>query len=102
MKDIRTLHNEAMDIALRGDIAAKASDPASEESIALYTEAFEKERELRQLLQNIYAQSGRDEEVVVYQLEVPDRDRTRFEGILHQLGLAASNMRKVIGKVALL
>lgn len=59
-------------------------------------------RELRQLLQNIYAQSGRDEDVVVYQLEVPDRDRTRFEGILHQLGLAASNMRKVIGKVALL
>lgn len=156
MKDISTLHNEAMDIALRGDIAAKASDPASEESIALYTEAFEKEREaalladfmqdpepglsilyrsaaslaiqcgryreaeqliakalsgnpteeiareLRQLLQNIYAQSGRDEDVVVYQLEVPDRDRTRFEGILHQLGLAASNMRKVIGKVALL
>ena len=59
-------------------------------------------RELRQLLQNIYAQSGRDEDVVVYQLEVPDRDRTRFEGILHQFGLAASNMRKVIGKVALL
>ena len=156
MKDIRMLHNEAMDLALRGDIAAKDSGPTSDESIALYTEAFEKEREaalladfmqnpepglsilyrstaslaiqcgryreaeqliakalsgnpteeiareLRQLLQNIYAQSGRDEDVVVYQLEVPDRDRTRFEGILRQLGLAASNMRKVIGKVALL
>ena len=155
MKDIRTLHNEAMDLALRGDIAAKAN-PTAAEGITLYTEAFEKEREaalladfmqnpepglsilyrsaaslaiqcgryreaeqliakalsgnpteeiareLRQLLQNIYAQSGRDEDVVVYQLEVPDRDRTRFEGILHQFGLAASNMRKVIGKVALL
>ena len=62
MKDIRTLHNEAMDIALRGDIAAKASDPASEESIALYTEAFEKERELRQLLQNIYAHGRRHDD----------------------------------------
>ena len=39
------LHNEAMDLALRGDIAAKDSGPTSDESIALYTEAFEKERE---------------------------------------------------------
>ena len=155
MKDIRTLHNEAMDLALKGDIAAKA-DSKADECLSLYTEAFEKEREaalladfmqnpepglsilyrsaaslaiqcgryreaeqliakalsgnpteeiareLRQLLQNIYVQSGRDEDVIVYQLEVPDRDRTRFEGILHQLGLVASNMRKVIGRVALL
>ena len=43
MKDIRTLHNEAMDLALQGDLAAK--DATSDESIALYTEAFEKERE---------------------------------------------------------
>lgn len=155
MKDIRTLHNEAMDLALQGDIAAK-SDPTGEESIRLYTEAFEKEREaalladfmqnpepglsilyrsaaslaiqcgcyreaeqliakalsgsptneiareLRELLQNIYAQSGRDEDVFVYQLEVPDRERPRFEAILSQFGLTASNMRRVIGHVALL
>ncbi|MBQ3914438.1 MAG: hypothetical protein II692_03545 [Paludibacteraceae bacterium] len=155
MKDIRTLHNEAMDLALQGDIAAKA-DPKGEESIRLYTEAFEKEREaalladfmqnpepglsilyrsaaslaiqcgryreaeqliakalsgsptneiareLRELLQNIYAQSGRDEDVFVYQLEVPDRERSRFEAILNQFGLTTSNMRRVIGHVALL
>jgi len=155
MKDIRTLHNEAMDLALKGDIAAKA-DPKGEEAIALYTEAFEKEREaalladfmqnpepglsilyrsaaslamqcgryreaeqliakalsgnpteevareLRQLLQNIYMQSGRDEDVLIYQFEVPDRDRTRFETFLHQLGFSASGMRRVIGRVALL
>lgn len=118
MKDIKTLHNEAMDLALRGDIAAKA-DPKGEQCMNFYTEAFEKEREaalladfmqnpepglstlfrsaaslaiqcgryreaeqliakalcgnptneiareLRELLQDIYAQSGRDEEVVI-------------------------------------
>ena len=155
MKDIRTLHNEAMDLALKGDIAAK-DDPKGDKDIAFYAEAFEKEREaalladfmqnpepglsilyrsaaslamqcgryreaeqliakalsgnpteeiareLRYLLQNIYVQSGRDEDVLIYQLEVPDRDRTRFETILHQLGLAASSMRRVIGRVALL
>jgi len=155
MKDIRTLHNEAMDLALKGDIAAK-DNPNGSESIALYTEAFEKEREaalladfmqnpepglsilyrsaaslavqcgryreaeqlcakalsgnpteeiareLRQLLQNIYLQSGRDGDVLIYQLEVPDRDRTRFETFLHQLGITAPNMRKVVGRIALL
>ena len=114
---IVALHNEAMDLALKGDIAANG-DPKGDESIALYTEAFEKEREaalladfmqnpepglsilyrsaaslamqcgryreaeqliakalsgnpteelareLRQLLQNIYMQSGRDEDSV--------------------------------------
>ena len=59
-------------------------------------------RELRELLQNIYAQSGRDEDVFVYQLEVPDRERSRFEAILNQFGLTTSNMRRVIGHVALL
>ena len=39
---------------------------------------------------------------VMYQLEVPDRERSRFESILSQLGLAASSMRRVIGHVALL
>lgn len=152
---IVALHNEAMDLTLKGDIAANG-DPKGDESIALYTEAFEKEREaalladfmqnpepglsilyrsaaslamqcgryreaeqliakalsgnpteelareLRQLLQNIYMQSGRDEDVLIYQFEVPDRDRTRFETFLHQLGFAASGMRRVIGRVALL
>ena len=155
MKDIKTLHNEAMDLALQGDIAAK-TDPKGEQCLSLYTEAFEKEREaalladfmqnpepgrsilfrsaaslaiqcgryreaeqliakalsgnptneiareLRELLQDIYAQSGSDDEVVMYQLEVPDRERSRFESILSQLGLAASSMRRVIGHVALL
>lgn len=155
MKDIRTLHNEAMDLAMKGDIAAK-ENPTGDECIGLYTEAFEKEREaalladfmqnpepglsilyrsaaslavqcgryrdaeqliakalsgnpsneiareLRELLQTIYVQSGHDEDVLVYQLEVPNRDRTRFEGALRQLGIAVSNMRRVIGHVALL
>lgn len=155
MKDIKTLHNEAMDLALQGDIAAKA-DPKGEHCLSLYTQAFEKEREaalladfqqnpepglsilfrsaaslaiqcgryreaeqliakalsgnptkeiareLRQQLQDIYAQSGRDEDVVMYQLEVPDHESGRFETILSQLGLAASSMRRVIGHVALL
>jgi tetratricopeptide (TPR) repeat protein len=154
MKDIRTLHNEAMDLALQGDIASQKN--AQEESLALYTSAFEKEREaalladfmqnpepglsilyrsaaslaiqcgryreaeqliakalsgnptneiaheLRELLQDIYAQSGQDEDVVIYKLEVPNKERTRFESILNQLGLTTSKMRKVIGNVALL
>ena len=154
MKDIRTLHNEAMDLALKGDIASQKN--AQEESLALYTSAFEKEREaalladfmqnpepglsilyrsaaslaiqcgryreaeqliakalsgnptneiaheLRELLQDIYAQSGQDEDVVIYKLEVPNKERTRFESILNQLGLTTSKMRKVIGNVALL
>jgi hypothetical protein len=54
------------------------------------------------LLQNIYVQSGRDEDMLIYQLEVLDRDRTRFETFLRQLGFAASSMRRVIGRVALL
>lgn len=155
MKDIRTLHNEAMDLALQGDMAAKA-DPKGDHCLNLYTEAFEKEREaalladfqqnpepglsilyrsaaslamqcgryreaeqliakalsgnptneiareLRELLQDIYAQSGRDEDVVMYQLEVPDHERSRFETILGQFGIAASSVRRVIGHVALL
>ena len=154
MKDIRTLHNEAMDLALQGDIASQKN--AQEESLALYTSAFEKEREaalladfmqnpepglsilyrsaaslaiqcgryreaeqliakalsgnptneiaheLRELLRDIYAQSGQDEDVVIYKLEVPNKERTRFESILNQLGLTTSKMRKVIGNVALL
>ena len=44
MKDIKTLHNEAMDLALQGDIAAKA-DPRGKQCLDYYTEAFEKERE---------------------------------------------------------
>jgi predicted DNA-binding transcriptional regulator len=58
--------------------------------------------ELRELLQDIYAQSGQDEDVVIYKLEVPNKERTRFESILNQLGLTTSKMRKVIGNVALL
>lgn len=155
MKDIRTLHNEAMDLALQGDLAAQ-NDSKGTECLDLYTEAFEKEREaalladfmqnpepglsilfrsaaslamqcgryreaeqliakalsgnptneiareLRELLQDIYAQTGREEDVVMYQFEVPDRDRSRFESLLQQLGLTASHMRRVIGHVALL
>ncbi|MBR1548812.1 MAG: hypothetical protein IJ637_08835 [Prevotella sp.] len=155
MKDIRTLHNEAMDLALQGDLAAQ-KEPKGQESIDLYSSAFEKEREaalltdfqqnpepglsilfrsaaslaiqcgryreaeqliakalsgnpnkdiakeLRELLQDIYAQSGSNEDVVIYKLEIPDKERTRFENILSQLGLTASNMRRVIGNVALL
>ena len=154
MKDIRTLHNEAMDLALQGDIAGKKAQ--NEESIDLYAAAFEKEREaalladfqqnpepglsilyrsaaslaiqcgkyrdaeqliakalsgnpteeiaheLRELLQDIYAQSGTDEDVTIYKLEVPEKKRSRFESILNQLELSASSMRRAIGRVALL
>lgn len=155
MKDIKSLHNEAMDLALQGDMAAKDA-PSGTLSQSLYTEAFEKEREaalladfmqnpepglsilyrsaaslaiqcgryreaeqliakalsgnptneiareLRELLQSIYNQSGRDEDVVMYQFEVPDHERSRFESILSQLGLTASSIRRVIGHVALM
>ena len=43
MKDIITLHNDAMDLALQGDIAK--SNSLEEESLKYYTLAFEKERE---------------------------------------------------------
>ncbi len=43
MKDIKTLHNEAMDLALQGDVAK--SNSLEEESRELYVLAFEKERE---------------------------------------------------------
>ena len=39
MNDIRTIHNEAMDLALKGDNATRA------EAQSLYSRAFEKERE---------------------------------------------------------
>lgn len=154
MKDIRSLHNEAMDLAMEGDIAAQKG--AEEESLRLYDAAFEKEREaallaafqqnpepglsilfrsaaslaiqcgryrdaeqliakalsgnptneiareLRGLLQNIYVQSGGDEDVFIYNLEVPNKDRSRFENVLSQLGLTVSHIRRVIGHVALL
>ena len=154
MKDIKTLHNEAMDLALQGDLALQKGK--SDESISYYVAAFEKEREaalladfqqnpepglsilyrsaaslaiqcgryregeqliakalsgnpteetareLREQLQNIYTQSGKDEDVLIYNLEIPIKERSRFEEILCQLGLSASNMRRVIGHVALL
>lgn len=154
MKDIRVLHNEAMDLALQGDTAVGQHMQA--ESMEKYNAAFEKEREaallaafmqnpepglsilfrsaaslavqcgryreaeqlvakalsgnptpeiareLREILQDIYAQTGRDEETVVYQLEIPDKERSRFESIMKQLGLSTSRMRRVIGHVALL
>ena len=59
-------------------------------------------RELREILQDIYTQTGQDEDTVIYHLEVPDKERTRFEAILKQLGLSTSRMRRVIGHVALL
>ena len=43
MKNIRSLHEEAMDIALRGDTAA--SQKKAEEAFNYYVDAFEKERE---------------------------------------------------------
>lgn len=156
MKDIRTLHNEAMDLALQGDLANQ-NNPQDKKCLELYTQAFEKEREaallaaflqnpepglsilyrsaaslaiqcgryreaeqliakalsgnpteeiareLRELLQDIYSQSGRDDdEVYVYKLEVPHKERSRFENFLSQLGVSASHIRRVIGKVALL
>jgi hypothetical protein len=44
MKDIRTLHNEAMDLALQGDIAAARAD-GKDDASRHYAMAFEKEQE---------------------------------------------------------
>ena len=44
MKDIRTLHNEAMDLALKGDIVADLRGNDDDARI-YYAMAFEKERE---------------------------------------------------------
>ena len=44
MKDIRTLHNEAMDLALQGDIAAARAD-GNDDACRYYAMAFEKEQE---------------------------------------------------------
>lgn len=44
MKDIRTLHNEAMDLALQGDIAAARAD-GKDDACRYYAMAFEKEQE---------------------------------------------------------
>ncbi len=154
MKDIRSLHNDAMDLALQGDMSEQRRE--SEKAQEYYAAAFEKEREaalladfmqnpepglsilyrsaaslavqcgryreaeqlvakalsgnpvpeiakeLREILQDIYAQTGQEDDVVIYKLEVPNRVRSRFEDILSQLGLSTSNLRRVIGRVALL
>lgn len=154
MKDIRSLHNEAMDLALQGDMSQSRGE--GDKALAYYASAFEKEREaalladfkqnpepglsilyrsaaslaiqcghyreaeqlvakalsgnptpeiakeLRETLQDIYAQTGRDEDVVIYKLEVPNKVRSRFEDVLSQLGLSSSSLRRVIGRVALL
>lgn len=44
MKDIRSLHNEAMDLALQGDIAAARAD-GNDDACRYYAMAFEKEQE---------------------------------------------------------
>lgn len=154
MKDIRTLHNEAMDLALQGDLTLE-SNPTGNEHLQYYTKAFEKEREaalladfvqnpepglsilfrsaaslaiqcgfyreaeqliakalsgnpsheiaseLRELLQSIYAFSQHDEDVLVYQLEIPIQERARFETILSEFGLSPSTMRRVNGNLTL-
>lgn len=156
MKDIRTLHNEAMDLALEGDITTQ-KEPGGQKGIELYTLAFEKEREaallaelkgnpepglsilfrsaaslavqcgryreaeqlvakalsgnppesiakeLREVLQDIYSQSGRaDDDILMYNLEVPCKEKSRFESLLSQLGISVSQVRRVVGSVALL
>ena len=154
MKDVMTLHNEAMDLALQGDLVSK-SNPEDERIDSLYTDAFEKEREaalladflqnpepgrsilyrsaaslakqcgkyreaeqliakalsgnptseiateLRELLQDIYAQTGQDHTVLVYQFEVPNQDQTRFEKLIRQFGLDVSKIRKRVGQIVL-
>lgn len=155
MKDILKLHNEAMDLALQGDMAVQSGKETSE-SLDFYMQAFEKEREaalladfmqnpepglsilyrsaaslamqcgkyregeqliakalsgnptdeiareLRELLQEIYALSGHSDGTVIYNLEVPDIKRSNFESLIRQLGLSVSHIRKAIGHVALL
>ncbi len=152
MKDIRTLHNDAMDLALKGDIIAKQAD-GNDDARNCYAMAFEKEQEaalladflhnpepglsilyrsaaslalqcgklreaerlvakalsgnppseiaieLRDLLRQIYAQADKANDV--YEIEIPESQRSKIPTLLQQLGLSIVAIRKSIGRVAI-
>ena len=54
-------------------------------------------KELREVLQDIYSQSGNDDDdILIYNLEVPRREKNRFENFISQLGISASQVRRAI------
>ena len=153
MKDIRSLHEEAMDVALQGDIAV--SQGKNDDAQSFYEEAFEKEREaallaaylnnpepglsilyrsaaslamqcgrfregeqliakalsgnptpeiakeLRNLLQQIYASSGKESDVVTYEVQIRPEDSSKIEILLKQFGESVRAIYKSVGSIAL-
>lgn len=152
MKDIRTLHNEAMDLALKGDIVATRTD-GDNDANNYYAIAFEKEQEaalladflqnpepglsilyrsaaslalqcgklreaerlvakalsgnppsdiaieLRDLLRQIYSEADKTNDV--YEIKIPESQRSKIPTLLQQLGLSLNTIRKTIGRVAI-
>ncbi|MBQ3657056.1 MAG: hypothetical protein II956_09490 [Bacteroidales bacterium] len=152
MKDIRTLHNEAMDLAMKGDIAATKNDDGNEPQ-NYYAMAFEKEQEaalladfqrnpepglsilyrsaaslalqcgklreaerlvakalsgnppseiaieLRDILRQIYAESDKANDI--YEIKIPESQRSKIQTLIQQLGLSIIAIRKSIGHVAI-
>lgn len=152
MKDIRTLHNEAMDLAFQGDNIATHKDNDGDAK-NYYAMAFEKEQEaalladfqhnpepglsilyrsaaslalqcgklreaerlvakalsgnppseiaieLRDLLRQIYAEA--DQANDVYEIKIPESQRSKIPTVLQQLGLSINSIRKTIGRVAI-
>ena len=153
MKDIRSLHEEAMDVALQGDIAV--SQGKKDDAQSFYEEAFEKEREvallaahlnnpepglsilyrsaaslamqcgryregeqliaralsgnptpeiakeLRDLLQQIYASSEKEADVVTYEVQIRPEDSSKIEILLKQFGESVRAIYKSVGSIAL-
>ena len=152
MKDIKTLHNEAMDLALKGDNVANLLDKEGE-ARNYYAMAFEKEQEaalladflqnpepglsilyrsaaslalqcgklreaerlvakalsgnppseiaieLRDLLRQIYSEADQTNDV--YEIKIPESQRSKIPTLLQQLGLSINAIRKTIGRVAI-
>lgn len=57
--------------------------------------------ELRELLQQIYVSASDNHDVVVYEVKVPQKERSRLEILLSQLGGSVHAMRKAVGCIAL-
>lgn len=149
MKDIRTLHNDAMDLALKGDNVSSNKEEANH----YYAMAFEKEQEaalladfmqnpepglsilyrsaaslalqcgklreaerlvakalsgnppseiaieLRDLLRQIYEEADKTNDV--YEIKIPESQRSKIPSLLQQLGLSMVSIRKTIGRVAI-
>ena len=57
--------------------------------------------ELRELLQQIYVSASDNHDVVVYEVKVPQKERSKLEILISQLGGSFYAMRKAVGCIAL-